>query len=266
MGAPAAIAGDRAAAVDGAALAALLAAMALGAQHPEALLAAVAALLAARTIAWHRLVPAAERGPVALELALLALATAAGAANDWNTVVVHGVYDYLVPHGLDRARAVPPWMLLAWGLILRALITLARWRRLDPPQRPDDRVAGHRHPRLRVALLLALVAATRLAIYRWYADPLLSWLPLAAALAVHAGLLGWSRHALRLAALVIAGGTLVEALLIQGIGLHRYALGWLGGVPLWIALWWGLGTLVWCELTSRLLDRGQVDRAAVPGS
>ena len=96
-----------------------------------------------------------------------------------------------------------------------------------------------------------MVALTRAAVYRWSADPLLSWLPMAAALAVQVALLGPRAHAVRLALIVGIGGTAIEALLIQGAGLHRYALGWLGGVPLWIALWWPLGTLVWCELAAR---------------
>ncbi len=249
-----AIASDRAAAIDGAALAVLIGAILAGAAHPTAMLVAVALLLIARTAAWTTL-PAAERGGLRGELALLALATVLGAANDWNTVVVHGVYDYTVPHGLPLDRAIPPWMLLAWGLILRGLITLGRWHRLGPPARPDDRVGLiHRRPRpaLRVALLLALVAATRLAVYRWGADqPLLSWLPFAGALLAWALLFGVTAHTLRFAVIVAIGGTALEALLIQVAGLHWYPVGWLGGVPLWIALWWPLGGLIWCELAAR---------------
>jgi len=249
------IASDRAAAIDGAALTALIAAILAGADHPTAMLVAVAAIGVARTAAWTCL-PPAERGGLAGELALLVLATALGAANDWNTVVVHGVYDYTVPHGLPLDRAIPPWMLLAWGLILRGLITLSRWRRLGPPDRPDDRVGlFHRRPRplLRVLVLLALVGLTRLAVYRWAADdPLLSWSPMAMALLAHAALFGMSAHTLRFVAIVAVAGTALEALLIQAAGLHHYPLGWLAGVPLWIALWWPLGALIWCELAARL--------------
>jgi hypothetical protein len=239
------IADDRAAAVDGAALAALVAAILAGAAHPWLMLAAVSALVVLRTVAWLRLV-AGARADLAAELALLAAATALAALNDWNTVVVHEVYEYTVPHGLPLARAVPPWMLLAWGLILRALLTLGRWHRLRPPPAPSADRAW-----LRVAFLLALVALTRLSVYRWSEQPLLSWLPMAVALLAYVALLGPRTYASRLALIVAAGGTAIEALLIQGAGLHHYALGWLGGVPLWITLWWPLGTLVWCELATR---------------
>lgn len=55
--------------------------------------------------------------------------------------------------------------------------------------------------------------------------------------------------------LVLALGAIVEVAYIQGGGLHRYHLGWIGGVPLWIALWWPLAVLVWGDLARRLLPR-----------
>ncbi|MCC6524310.1 MAG: hypothetical protein IT373_16750, partial [Polyangiaceae bacterium] len=37
--------------------------------------------------------------------------------------------------------------------------------------------------------------------------------------------------------------------------LHRYALGWLGGVPVWILLWWVLGMLLVADFGARLFAR-----------
>lgn len=42
----------------------------------------------------------------------------------------------------------------------------------------------------------------------------------------------------------------------ERVSLHENALGWLAGVPLWIALWWGVGALAWEEVAGRLLDSG----------
>jgi len=248
------VASDRAAAIEVAGLTALVGTILIAAQRPAVMTVAVAAIAVARLLAWSTL-PRTERGSLAGELLLVAVCTAIGAANDWNTVVVHRVYDYRVPHGLPIDHAIPPWMLAGWGLILRALITVARWRRLDPPRELDDRVGlgarRRRHPRLRVLLLLGLVALTRQAIYRWPTDPWLSWAPFAAALVAYALLLGVPGGTRRLLIAVVLIGTAVEALLIQVAGLHDYSLGWFAGVPLWISLWWGLGTVVLVELMAR---------------
>ena len=108
---------------------------------------------------------------------------------------------------------------------------------------------------LKVALQLLLVLATRQAIYRLYDDPLWSWLPFAAALALWLALFRPSTHDLKLLALVALGGPGIELLYINVGLLHRYALGWIGGVPLWIALWWLLAVLVVNDLSARLLQR-----------
>ena len=62
-----------------------------------------------------------------------------------------------------------------------------------------------------------------------------------------------TRHDAKLLALFAVGGPGIEILYIQVGGLHRYDLGWLGGVPLWIALWWLLAVLVGKDLSARLL-------------
>ncbi len=215
----------------------------------------VVSLVAARMIAW-----ACVRGATPRELAgealFVLLCIGLGGFNDWNSVVRHRIYDYTVPHHVTWST-IPVWMLVYWGLILRSLATLARWRRLDPPARPSSLVRlGHRRlhrPWLRMIALLLLVLATRQTIYRFYADPWLSWLPFAGAALVYGLLFGFDRHDRRLALAMLLGGPLIEVLYIQVGGLHRYHLGWLGGVPLWIALWWVVAMLVWKDLSGRIL-------------
>jgi hypothetical protein len=215
----------------------------------------VPSLLLARMLAWAWARRATARD-LAGEAAFLALCTALGGFNDWSSVVRHRIYDYTVPHYVSWST-IPVWMLLFWGLILRFLATLARWHRLDPPPRPADtlRLGGRtwRQPWLRVAALLVLVAVTRQTIYRFYIDPWLSWLPFAGAAALFWLLFGVTRHDRRLALVMLVVGPLVEVLYIQVGGLHRYHLGWLGGVPLWIALWWVIAVLVWKDLSARVL-------------
>ena len=53
-----------------------------------------------------------------------------------------------------------------------------------------------------------------------------------------------------LAGIIAIGGPAVEIAYIQLGGLHRYQLGWLGGVPMWIALWWVLAILIWDDLSA----------------
>jgi len=105
---------------------------------------------------------------------------------------------------------------------------------------------------LKVALELALVLATRQTIYRLYLDPVFSWLPFLLALAVFAALFRPDRHDGKLLLIFLAGGPLIEVLYIQVGALHAYHLGWLGGVPLWIALWWLLIVLIWKDLAFRM--------------
>ena len=215
----------------------------------------VAVVIALRTLAWTRL-PAAERGPLRVELVFLAACTLIGGFNDWNSVVHHGIYDYTVAVWWPEVTSIPVWMLVFWGMILRFVFTLSRWSRLGPPQRPDDTLSPGgrtlRRPALKVGFLLLLTLATRQCIYRFPADPWLSWLPFAVALLAYALVCRPRRHDLLLVGAFALGGPAVEMLYIGVGGLHRYELGWFAGVPLWIALWWLLAVLVWKDLAARL--------------
>ncbi len=230
-------------------------AIAAGSEALAFMTALVPCLFVARMVAWAWVRRATARELVA-EVFFLALCTGLGGFNDWSSVVRHRIYDYTVPHYVGWST-IPIWMLLFWGLILRLLATLARWYRLDPPTQGSDRIRlGGRtlhSPWLRVGALLLLVLVTRQAIYRCYLDPWLSWLPFAGAAVVYMLLFGLHRHDRRLALLMLVGGPLIEVLYIQVGGLHRYHLGWLGGVPLWIALWWVVAVLVWKDLSARIL-------------
>lgn len=181
-----------------------------------------------------------------VEVPFVLLCAAIGGGNDWNTVVRHGVYDYAVPTDLPGLSTIPMWMLLYWGIVLRAIASLATFRRLGDATAPEGRGA------FRVLAQLAIVLATRQAIYRLWAHPLWSWLPFAAGLIVYAIALRPHQRARRLALIALLVGPPVEMAFIHLGGLHRYSLGWLGGVPLWIALWWALGVLVWSDLAPRL--------------
>lgn len=218
--------------------------IAAGSRHLVVMTVAVPALIAARFLLWRRLA-AGPDDRLAGEAAFFVTLVAVGGLNDWNSVVGHRIYDYRVPVFRPDLTTIPFWMILYWGQILRLLTALVEWRRLGSlPARPRAlwRSAG----------LLALVLLTRQAIYRWYLDPILSWLPFAAALAVYPILAGRSRRDLALAAFVLVGGPAIEVLYIRVAGLHAYHLGWIGGVPLWIVLWWVLGTLAWADIGPRL--------------
>jgi hypothetical protein len=262
------VSGDRAVAIDAGAVGVVGAAIVAGLPaSPGAMLALVAAVVLARFALWSRRVPGAERLPLGGELGFFAAATLLGAANDWNTVVRHRVYDYAVPSELAIEHALPVWMLLAWGLILRGLATVAGWRRLRPPAAPRDQVylAGRvvTSAPLKIALQLALIAVTRQVVYRAHGDALWSWLPFALAVLAWIALFRPDRRDRVLLGAFAVVGPLVEVLFIQAGGLHAYALGWLGGVPLWIVLWWVLAVAVWADLSARLV-RWLAGRA--PGS
>lgn len=246
---------DRAFALDASVIVLVSAAIASSSQKLAVMTVWVGALLVARFVLWTRL-PEQSRGHGGrAEAILCAVCLALGAFNDWSSVVRHQIYDYTVPHYFPSLSTIPIWMLLYWGMILRFFVSLCRWRRLAPPLRPDDRVrglAGDR-PWLRVALQVALVMGTRQAIYRLHDHPWWSWLPFAIAIACWLLLFRPDRHDAKLLALFALGGPGIEILYIQVGGLHHYALGWLGGVPLWIALWWLLAVLVGKDLSARLL-------------
>ena len=63
----------------------------------------------------------------------------------------------------------------------------------------------------------------------------------------------WGERERRLAAIAAVAGPLAEIVLIRLGHVHHYALGWLAGVPRWIALWWVLATLIWGELSRELV-------------
>lgn len=248
--------GDRAFAIDTAAVAVVSVAICVASNALLFMTALVPAVLAVRFVAWSRTPFEDRRGTVRGEAAFFALCVALGACNDWNSVVRHGIYDYGVPHFFPWFSSIPLWMLLFWGMILRFIATLCRWRWLGPPEHPADRVhlPGKRVDSavLKVSLEILLVVATRQLIYRWYRDPLLSWLPFALALLAYAALFRCSRHDRALMLLAAVAGPVVEVAYIHLGGLHRYHLGWLGGVPLWIVLWWALALPIWKDVSLRL--------------
>ncbi len=210
-------------------------------------------VLVARTYAWTRL-PRRERGSVRVELALLLTCTLLGAFNDWNSVVVHRVYDYTVPHYFPDLSTIPIWMLLFWGMILRSLITLFRWRRLgDPTPRDELWLGAHTGASGwgKIGVQLAFIAVTRQLLYRSFEDPILSWLPFAIALGMGLVLFRPRRRVLMLLGIFALVGPGIEILYIQVGGLHHYHHGILGGVPVWIALWWLLAVMIWDDFSGR---------------
>ncbi len=260
-------------AIDGAPIAAVSVAICVASHALVPMTALVIAVWLARLAAWSRLGAPGRHG-LAAELAFCALATGVGALNDWRSVDVHRIYDYAVPTDLEGLSSLPLWMLLYWGLILRFLATLSLSEALgaDPSPRDLVRVGAlvASRPWIKVLAQLVLVVATRQAIYRWYLEPVLSWLPFLVAGAVHLALFGWDRRDRALVALALVVGPMVEILYIQVGGLHRYHLGWVAGVPLWIVLWWAVSLLIWRDLAPRLLaalaklERAVSGRAARP--
>lgn len=268
-GAPVPTVGDKAFALDASVIGAVSVLICVAADRLALMSAAIPALLCLRLLLWNRL-GAQERGHgLATELIFFTLCTFIGAANDFNSVVRHQIYDYTVPHYFAWST-IPLWMLLYWGMILRFLVTLFRYRRLGPPPHLRNRVAlgpwRTDNAAVKVILQLAIVVVTRQLIYRFYLDPFLSWAPFAVAIIAALLLFGADRHDRRILPLFAVGGAAVEVLYIQMGGLHAYHLGWLGGVPLWIALWWVLAAMIWHDLAARMLvaleNRRRIPRLA----
>ncbi len=192
------------------------------------------------------------------ELVFFAVCTGLGAFNDWNSVCNKQIYDYTVPHFFDFST-VPLWMLLFWGMILRFFARLARWERLGPDRELSNRVGfgGFQinHPAAKILAELLLVMTTRWFIYRFYMHSVFSWLPFLVAVLLFLLLFRPGRHDYRLLFIFLLVGPLVEFLYIQVGGLHFYHLGWVGGVPLWIILWWALIILIWKDLAFRIEQR-----------
>jgi len=220
--------------VDGAAIAIVSVAICLFAHELVFMTALVPVVVLLRMVAFARWV----RPPWGMgrELAALAACTLLGAFNDWSSVDRHMIYDYGVPH-FTELSSIPIWMLIFWGVVIRFMGSLAG---LSPPRRQG--VAA------RLAVGLLLVVITRQAIYRLYLDPILSWLPFALALGCYLLLFRAGVREARLVAIAMLGGTAVEVLYINVGGLHSYHLGLVGGVPLWIMLWWPLALLVLGDL------------------
>ncbi len=247
---------DRAFAIDAAAIACVSVAIMVASHQLAFMTAFVPAVVCVRFLLWARLPEHERGGGLGGELVFFLLCTALGGFNDWNSVVRHRIYDYAPPGYFPELTTIPLWMLLYWGMILRFLATLFHWRRLDdrPAPRNDVYLPG-RHvtsPALRVAVLLALVAVTRQFIYRYYADDVWSWVPFAVALVLYALLTRPDRRERLLIVMFATGGPLVEVAYIQLGDLHHYQLGWLGGVPLWIALWWVLSAMIWRDVSTRI--------------
>ena len=214
----------------------------------------IPALILARLLAIAA-VAKTEGTDLKAELVLLLICTLLGAFNDWNSVCNKKIYDYTVPTDLSFST-IPLWMLLYWGMILRFIARLARWAPLAPSERISNTVGRGSwiidNAAVKVSVELLLVLGTRQMIYRFYLDPLLSWIPFLGALAVYPLLFGITRHDLKLLGIFLIGGPAIEILYIQAGGLHQYHLAWLAGVPLWIALWWLVIVLIWKDLAYRI--------------
>ncbi|MBI2058951.1 MAG: hypothetical protein HYT87_04195 [Nitrospirae bacterium] len=208
----------------------------------------VPAIIAFRMLAVWGMIRRRPSHSLTAEIVFFSVCLILGAFNDWNTVVRHRVYDYLVPSDLVPWSSIPSWMLLYWGMILRFMHTLSVQPFFQSP-RTGKPAAPRFIDRWRVPIEIALVLVTRQAIYRFPLDPVLSWLPFAAALILFLLLFPLGRGERRLFAFLAIGGPLVEILYIRVGALHQYPLGGLGGVPLWIALWWILAGLIWKDLS-----------------
>ena len=239
--------------VDGGTIVAGSAAISLWAQHLTLMSVLVPVLIAARFAVWNRWAKRANQSLLHEALFFLCC-TVLGAFNDWNSVVHHQIYDYTVPHFFPGFSTIPIWMLLFWGMALRFIATFANWERPQSGTRGDEKlVAGRiRGPVVRMMFMLGLVLVTRQFIYRNFLDPVTSWLPFALAIVVFVAVLGLTRKELGLAISAGLIGPVLEILYIQVGELHRYHLGWLGGVPLWIALWWALIILIWKDISDLL--------------
>jgi hypothetical protein len=248
-------ASGRAVLVDLAAVGAVSVAIALAADQLSLMTVLVPTVVLARFLAWARLPIDQREHRLRVEVAFFAVCTAIGAFNDWSSVVRYRIYDYTVPYDLEIST-IPLWMLLFWGMILRFVATLARWSRLHPLVCSDDRLVGLAprsvRPGVRVVALVAFVLITRAGIYRWYDEPIWSWLPFAVALVVYPLLFPIGRGDLALAGLAVVAGPLIEILYIGVGGLHRYHQGVLAGVPVWIVLWWALIVPIWRDLSFRI--------------
>lgn len=190
-----------------------------------------------------------------VEIVFLGICTLLGAYNDYSSVCIKGIYDYTVPHFFPWST-IPLWMLLYWGMILRTFARFARWEALKPPETLSNSIGPGRwrteNMVMKIAFMLALVFITRNQIYQHYLHPTWSWIPFLIALLTYLTLCAPTLHDLKLMAIVLPVGPLVEILYINIGNLHRYHLGVVGGVPIWIILWWLLIILIWKDIAMRL--------------
>jgi hypothetical protein len=253
------VASDAAFAIDAAAILIVSAAIALASFQLMFMTIFVPLVIVARTVAIIRLPAEKRMFKPSVEVGFLLLCTVIGAFNDWNTVVNNGVYDYGPPAWFPEYTTISEWMLVYWGMILRFLFTFFRWHRFSPPEDVSNRVPlfgrTYENAWTKIGLQVLILLVTRQCIYRLYEDPIWSWLPFAIALGCYAWWFGLRRYDLKIMGAFIVGGPLVEILYIQAGDLHWYHLGWFGGVPLWIVLWWVLAALLWNDIASRLLRR-----------
>lgn len=240
--------------IDAAVIASVSAAICLASEHLLFMTVVVPCAIMCRMLVLA-VVKEREGVSMAREILFLGICTAVGAYNDWNSVCNKKIYVYCVPNCLESC-SIPLWMLLYWGMILRFIARLARWTALAP-ERDVSNVVGIDGMRVESAVAkvlaeLLVVAATRQAIYRYYLDPVLSWLPFLVGLPLSLLVLAPSRHDLKLLAVFLVGGPAVEILYIRVGHLHQYHLGWIWGVPLWIVIWWLLAVFIWKDLALRI--------------
>ena len=217
----------------------------------------IPALIALRLVFWALWARPKSR-PLVPELLFFGICIALGAFNDWNSVVRHEIYEYTAPHFFPGFSSIPIWMLLFWGLIVRLMATVAAWGRLAAVAEPNPHtkpVSWRKNARIRIIVELILLLATRQAIYRLYLDPIFSWLPFLGAIAIFFLLFPPSKAQILLVVIAVAVGTVVEVVYIQIGDLHWYHHGWVGGVPLWIMLWWALAILIWRDVSVAIRRR-----------
>lgn len=219
----------------------------------------VPVVLALRFALWALLPREEKSHSFPVEALFFLICLVLGAFNDWNSVHYHKIYNYTVPQYFPQVSQIPFWMLLYWGMILRFLSTLFTWSPLSPSPEIRNTISLFKkklgeNPWAKVGIILLLVALTRQCIYRFYLHPIFSWLPFALALVLYLILFPPDRHDLKLLGIFLLGGPAIEILYIQVGGLHHYHLGWIGGVPLWIALWWLVIVLIWKDFSKRILE------------
>ncbi|MEE9384115.1 MAG: hypothetical protein V3V08_11950 [Nannocystaceae bacterium] len=255
------------AAIDFGSIAAISLAICSAATNVDFMSLLVPSTILIRFWAWWKLGPQTrQRGRFRDEIIFFAICISIGAFNDWNTVHMHSVYAYLVPTYYPELSCVPLWMLLYWGLILRSLSTLFHQPFLGHGTIPDNTLRLpwrelQASPGRKVAIQLLLVAITRPFVYLFHDHLVLSWLPLLAALALYIYLFPLDPRRWTILVLLTTAGPAIEIAYIQLGGLHRYALGWFGGVPAWIVVWWGLAGLIWDDLGPRLQRKLAPERA-----